>query len=90
MASASARASSATGAVGPTAGADVAASAGVARQALGEEADHVEAARLVEQWTGATIAPFATAEPALPDPSAAPDAALDPESRANATLEQPL
>ncbi len=33
----------------------------IARQHLGEEADHVEVVRLIEEWAGVTIAPSSTA-----------------------------
>jgi 3-hydroxyisobutyrate dehydrogenase len=54
-----------------------------ARRALGEEADHVEVVRVVEEWAGVTIgAAPAGAPSAEPEDAAAEDA--------RATLEQPL
>ena len=60
----------------------------LAHHALGEEADHVEAVRVVEQWAGVTIG----GAPASPAAGAAdrPDGATDATVQADATLEQPL
>jgi len=53
----------------------------LAHAALGEEADHVEATRLIEDWSGVTIG-GAPARPASPPPP--------PPSEATAMLEQDL